>query len=153
MKKTIEQLEANGEKLPRGRERRGRISNEMISSAIKGSLGNVAFIARKLGCTRMTVWRRLNTSPELKEQFDEENETMLDNAENELISLMNPSVNEDPRSRLEALKFYLNSKGKKRGYGSQSVDMTLSAGADKPIQPVIVFGDADRKAPDEHAEG
>ena len=151
MKKTREQLEANGEKLPRGRARRGHISNAAISAAIQGSLGNVAYIARRLGCTRMTVWRRLSASPELKQQFDEENETMLDNAENELISLMNPSVNEDPRSRLEALKFYLNSKGKKRGYGSQSVDMNLSAG-DKPIQPLIVFGDAGKKAPNEPAE-
>lgn len=152
MKKTPEQLEANGEKLPRGRARRGRISNASISKAIQGSLGNVAFIARRLGCTRMTVWRRLSASPELKQQFDEENETMLDNAENELISLMNPSVNEDPRSRFEALKFYLNSKGKKRGYGSQSVDMNLSAG-DKPIQPVIVFGEAGGEGSNEPAEG
>lgn len=149
MKKTPEQLESNGEKLPRGRARRGRISNEAFAKAIKGSLGNVSFIARRLGCTRMTVWRRVNSSAELKELFDEENETMLDNAENELLSLMNPNVNEDPRSRLEALKFYLNSKGKVRGYGSQAIDMSVSAGPGKPAPPIIVFGDSDTKKKDE----
>ncbi len=126
------------ETLLHARARRGHLSEETISAAISGSLGNVAFIARRLGVSRMTIWRRISSSERLKELFDEENETMLDNAENELLSLMNPSVNEDPRSRLDALKYYLDCKGKHRGYGRQPIDVNLGVNQ-TPIVPVLTF--------------
>ena len=123
--------------------RRGHLKNEVIAAAIKGSLGNVSWIAKKLGVSRCTIWRRISSSAELKELFDEETLTMLDNAENELISLMNPSINEDPRSRLEAIKFYLNCRGAERGY-NRNMGVNLTTGAErKPIQPVIVFESPD----------
>lgn len=123
--------------------RRGHLKDEVIAGAIKGSLGNVSWIARKLGVSRSTIWRRINSSSELKELFDEETLTMLDNAENELISLMNPSINEDPRSRLEAIKFYLNCRGVERGY-SRNTGINLTTGSErKPVQPVIVFESPD----------
>lgn len=116
------------------------MSEDVIAAAITGSLGNVAFIARRLGVSRMTIWRRIQGSERLKELFDEENETMLDNAENELLSIMNPSVNEDPRSRLDALKYYLDCKGKHRGYGRQPIDVNLGVNQ-TPIMPVLTFAD------------
>ena len=128
------------EMLPRARARRGHMSEDVIAAAITGSLGNVAFIARRLGVSRMTIWRRIQGSERLKELFDEENETMLDNAENELLSIMNPSVNEDPRSRLDALKYYLDCKGKHRGYGRQPIDVNLGVNQ-TPIMPVLTFAD------------
>lgn len=122
-----------------GAKRRGHLKNEVIASAIVGSLGNVSWIAKTLGVSRTTVWRRINASKELKALFDEETLTMLDNAENELISLMNPSINEDPRSRLEAIKFYLNCRGSARGY-CKNTSMNITTGTDrKPVVPVIVF--------------
>ena len=126
------------ETLPHARARRGHMSEDVIAAAISGSLGNVAFIARRLGVSRMTIWRRISSSERLKELFDEENETMLDNAENELLSLMNPAVNEDPRSRLDALKYYLDCKGKHRGYGRQPIDVNLGVNQ-TPIMPVLTF--------------
>lgn len=125
--------------LSRAPARRGHLKNEVIAAAIKGSLGNVSWIAKKLGVNRTTVWRRITASEELKNLFDEETLTMLDNAENELISLMNPSINEDPRSRLEAIKFYLNCRGAERGYNKNS-SVNLTTGREKkPIVPVIIF--------------
>ena len=132
------------ETLPRVRARRGHMSDDVIATAISGSLGNVAFIARRLGVSRMTVWRRISSSERLKELFDEENETMLDNAENELLSLMNPSVNEDPRSRLDALKYYLDCKGKHRGYGRQPIDVNLGVNQ-APIVPVLTFAGSEEQ--------
>lgn len=131
-----------------GAKRRGHLKNEVIASAIIGSLGNVSWIAKKLGVSRTTVWRRINASKELKALFDEETLTMLDNAENELISLMNPSINEDPRSRLEAIKFYLNCRGADRGYSRNSA-LNITTGEDrKPVVPVIVFESSDGEGKD-----
>lgn len=133
-------MSAISKKLHRARPRRGRLSEKAIEDAIKGSLGNVSFIARRLEVTRQTVWRRISGSEKLKTLFDEENESLLDNAENELVNFMNPSVTEDPRTRLEALKYYLDHKGKKRGYGRQGMDVNLTTGEDEsPIQPIINF--------------
>jgi hypothetical protein len=127
-------------KLPLARPRRGRLSEKSIENAIKGSLGNVSFIARRLEVTRQIVWRRITGSERLKTLFDEENESMLDNAENELVNVMNPSANEDPRTRLEAVKYYLDHKGKKRGYGRQGMDVNVTTGEDEaPVQPIINF--------------
>ena len=142
------------EMLPHARARRGHMSEDVIAAAISGSLGNVAFIARRLGVSRMTIWRRISSSERLKELFDEENETMLDNAENELLSLMNPSVNEDPRSRLDALKYYLDCKGKRRGYGRQPIDVNLGV-SQTPIMPVLTFAGSEEQIIDaetNHAE-
>ncbi len=114
-----------------------RLSDATIAKAIKGSLGNVAYIARKLQTSRMTIYRRLNASAKLKELYDEENETTLDNIENELMTLMNPATNDDPRVRLEAIKFYMDRKGRSRGYGTH-LDVETKA-AQEPPKPVIRF--------------
>lgn len=143
---------ARGKVRKTDKRRRGHLKNSTIIEAIRGSLGNMSYIARKLGVTRMTIYTRIKKSPELKEAYDEENETMLDNAENEIITLMNPSVNEDPRSRFEALKFYLDCKGKKRGYGRQSLDMNFSeneSGERKPLRPILIFKESDRDKKEE----
>lgn len=122
--------------------RRGVVSDKAIREAIRGSLGNMTTVARRLGVSRMTVWRRLQASEELRELYDEENETLLDRAENELAQLMDPRANEDERIRLEALKYYLDCKGKARGYGRRPSDGGID-GTEcvKAVQPVIVFED------------
>ncbi len=119
-------------------ERRGHLDDETIAKAIVGSLGNVAFIARTLEVSRVTVWRRIKQSQMLKDVYHEENETMLDNAENELRNLMNPQANADPRSRLNALTYYLDAKGKSRGYGKQRINVGVDL---EPLQPVLNFTD------------
>ena len=55
----------------KGKERRSRISDALVEKAIKGSYGNISFIARRIGVSRMTVYRRIDSSPKLLELFDE----------------------------------------------------------------------------------
>ena len=120
----------------KGKERRSRISDALVEKAIKGSFGNVSFIARRLGVARMTVYRRIYASPKLLELFEEETQTLVDNAENELMALMNPATNEDPRTRLEAVKFFLDRRGKSRGWGAQQ-EVAISHASS--VRPVIRF--------------
>ena len=120
----------------KGKERRSRISDALVEKAIKGSFGNVSFIARRLGVARMTVYRRIYASPKLLELFEEETQTLVDNAENELMALMNPATNEDARTRLEAVKFFLDRRGKSRGWGTQQ-EVSISHASS--VRPVIRF--------------
>ena len=120
----------------KGKERRSRISDALVEKAIKGSYGNVSFIARRPGVARMTVYRRIYASPKLLELFEEETQTLVDNAENELMALMNPATNEDPRTRLEAVKFFLDRRGKSRGWGAQQ-EVAISHASS--LRPVIRF--------------
>ena len=120
----------------KAKERRSRISDALVEKAIKGSYGNVSFIARRLGVARMTVYRRIYASPKLLELFEEETQTLVDNAENELMALMNPATNEDARTRLEAVKFFLDRRGKSRGWGAQQ-EVAISHASS--VRPVIRF--------------
>ena len=120
----------------KGKERRSRISDALVEKAIKGSYGNISFIARRIGVSRMTVYRRIYASPKLLELFEEETQTLVDNAENELMALMNPATNEDARTRLEAVKFFLDRRGKSRGWGAQQ-EVSISHASS--VRPVIRF--------------
>ena len=133
MKKQKNSRERKEEK---GKERRSRISDALVEKAIKGSYGNVSFIARRIGVSRMTVYRRIYASPKLLELFEEETQTLVDNAENELMALMNPATNEDARTRLEAVKFFLDRRGKSRGWGAQQ-EVAISHASS--VRPVIRF--------------
>ena len=84
----------------------------------------------------MTVYRRIYASPKLLELFEEETQTLVDNAENELMALMNPATNEDARTRLEAVKFFLDRRGKSRGWGTQQ-EVSISHASS--VRPVIRF--------------
>ena len=120
----------------KGKERRSRISDALVEKAIKGSYGNISFIARRIGVSRMTVYRRIYASPKLLELFEEETQTLVDNAESELMALMNPATNEDARTRLEAVKFFLDRRGKSRGWGTQQ-EVAISHASS--VRPVIRF--------------
>ena len=120
----------------KGKERRSRISDALVEKAIKGSYGNISFIARRIGVSRMTVYRRIYASTKLLELFEEETQTLVDNAENELMALMNPATNEDARTRLEAVKFFLDRRGKSRGWGTQQ-EVSISHASS--VRPVIRF--------------
>ena len=120
----------------KGKRRRPRVSDALVEKAVKGSYGNVSFIARRLGVSRMTVYRRIYASPKLMEAFEEETQSLMDNAENELMAIMNPATNEGVRTRLEAVKFFLDRKGKSRGWGAQQ-EVSLAQAVS--VRPVIRF--------------
>lgn len=96
-------------------------SNEQIIDALEKTGGNQAAAARALDCSRNTIRNRINSSEEVKEAYDSVNEANLDRAENELMELVQSGD-------FKAIKFYLRTKGRKRGYGDK---MDITTDGDK----------------------
>lgn len=71
--------------------------------------GNIASVARSLGCTRQTIYNHIKKHPTLQQALDDARQTMLDNAESVLY---NKVVTGDTT----ALIFFLKTQGKSRGY-------------------------------------
>lgn len=76
---------------------------------VEPTKGNIAHIARQLGCNRSTIWNRCNESPTLMQALQDAREAMLDNAE----SMLYKKVLEG--STIELL-FFLKTQGRNRGY-------------------------------------
>jgi hypothetical protein len=60
-------------------------------------------------CTRQTVYNYLKRHPELREVLEESREASIDQAESQLLDAVE-------RGDINAIKFYLETKGKLRGY-------------------------------------
>ncbi|MFH5805429.1 helix-turn-helix domain-containing protein [Alienimonas sp. DA493] len=107
----------------KGRPERFRVSQ--VAGAIQAAGGVLTDAAEALGCSRSTVYEYLNRYPELRAVYDDCNEASLDVAESGLAAFINGALPGgdgepqavDPRLRLDAIKFYLRTKGKARGYG------------------------------------
>ena len=88
--------------------------------------------AKALGTTQGTLRDRLNRNPELRKRFEEIEDARIDKAERKLDDKINDGD-------FRAIKFFLETKGRRRGYGKQveitggttnktlniNVDMTL----------------------------
>lgn len=83
-----------------------------IADAIRGSLGILAIAAKRLGITRMGLWKRIAASPHLQEVRDEENERLGDLAESKLVALIE---REDPHS----IQFALRTRYGRRGWSEK----------------------------------
>lgn len=81
---------------------------EMIE-AIKGSGGLVSVVARRLGCSRATVYRYCDRYPSVREALEDEREVLLDAAEKGLFDAVEGG-------ELDAIMFALRTLGKYRGY-------------------------------------
>lgn len=105
-------------------------SDKQIIDALEKTHGNQAAAARALECSRNTIRNRINSSEDVKEAYDSVNEANLDKAENELMDLVRSGD-------FRAIKFYLRTKGRKRGYGDR-LDLT-SKGDKLPTLQVEVM--------------
>lgn len=76
---------------------------------VEPNKGNVAAIARHLGCNRSTVWNRCNESPTLMAALEDARQGMLDNAESVLYKKV---LDGD----MTAVIFFLKTQGRNRGY-------------------------------------
>ena len=77
--------------------------------AIQESNGILAMAARKLQCSRTTVYRYIQNYPTVKDAYDEANETNIDFVEGKLMeNIRNGNVT--------AQIFFLKTKAKHRGY-------------------------------------
>lgn len=82
---------------------------EQVIQAIKGTGGIKVAIARRLGVSRWTVDNYIERWVTVKDAYLEECEAITDMAETNLIQ-------EIKDRNFQAIKFYLQTKGKDRGY-------------------------------------
>lgn len=92
-------------------------TDKQIINALEKTGGNISAAARSLGASRATLHNRINTVKDVKKAYDSVNESNLDLAENELIELVK---DKDHKDHFGALKFYLRTKGRTRGFGDRS---------------------------------
>ena len=86
-----------------------RLTKAKFKAALEGSGGVQAVIAQKCGVDRSTISRYLDKHPDMKILQEAEMEKILGVAENKLHALINDK-------NIKAIKFFLETKGKKRGY-------------------------------------
>ena len=86
---------------------------EQVVNATKGSGGFVTEIARRLGCSRSTIYRYKANHKEVAEAIFEEKEHLLDTAESALLQQVNSG-------NITAIIFYLKTQGYHRAYGDRS---------------------------------
>lgn len=97
------------------------ISNEKIAEALKISHGNLRQAAELLGCSRQTVWKRVNQVEELAQIVHDEREGLKDIAEDALYTAVE---NGEPW----AIQFCLKGVGKDRGHNEKIQQEVTGAG-------------------------
>lgn len=86
-----------------------KFTANQIIDALREKHGNLSAAARYLGCDRHTVTRYINTYPTVQAVADEERETLIDFAENQLFKQVQDG-------NITAIIFTLKTIGKHRGY-------------------------------------
>ena len=88
---------------------REKFTATQIIKALREKHGNLSAAARYLGCDRHTVSRYIALYPSVKAVADEERETLIDFAENQLFQQVKDG-------NITAIIFTLKTIGKQRGY-------------------------------------
>lgn len=96
------------------------MTKKQIIQAIKEANGVITVAAKSLDCTRQAIYKRMKKDDDIVEAREQAREGMLDTAENQLHDLI---TNPDHKDHYKALRYYLSTQGKKRGYGD-SMDIT-----------------------------
>ena len=105
-----------------------KVTVGLFKKAAIGSGGILAQIAKKCQVERQTVYNFLAKHPELQSELDAAREATVDMAEAALITKVN-------EKDMGAIKFFLNTMGKKRGYiEAQEVHNTFN-----PKEVVVTF--------------
>ena len=97
--------------------------------ALREKHGNLSAAARFLGCSRNTISRYIDTYSTVQAVADEERETLIDFAENQLFKQVQDG-------NITAIIFTLKTIGKHRGY----VERQEVTGAESgPIELVVTY--------------
>lgn len=97
-------------------------AKETFLKAYEANLGNVSDAARKAGIERTTYYKWIEADKEFKDKCDTVIETQKDFAESMLMRLIRDGDS-------GAVRFYLSTKGRDRGYGDR-VEVTGAEGKD-----------------------
>jgi predicted transcriptional regulator len=86
-----------------------KYTTAQMIEALREKHGNLSAAARFLGCSRNTISRYIKIYPTVKAVADEERETLIDFAENQLFKQVQ-------EGNITAIIFTLKTIGKHRGY-------------------------------------
>ena len=86
-----------------------KYTTAQMIEALREKHGNLSAAARFLNCSRDTIRRYISTYPTVKAVADEERETLIDFAENQLFQQVKDG-------NITAIIFTLKTIGKHRGY-------------------------------------
>ena len=107
-----------------------RFTTEQFLKAIPQTGGVIASIAKEVGCERHTASKYINDNAKIQQAYIDETETTLDLAEHGLHKLIQ-------QGDFQAIKFYLSTKGKGRGYReARDVDVTTDGKAITSIRVI-----------------
>lgn len=110
-------------------------TDKQIIDALEKCEGNISAAARALGASRTTVHNRISNSEKVKKEYDSVNEANLDRAENELMGLVKDKKHKD---HFQALKFYLRTKGRERGF-NERLELEHSGGLEvRKIERTVI---------------
>ena len=121
-------LRRSRERVKRGQRPEDRYSLEQLEKALIAGDGHISKAAKRLKCKASTVRKYLERYPELEDLRDEIDEATLDLAESGMKGHLKSK-------NLDAIKYYLERKGKGRGYVKQT---EVAGVGDKPISLTIV---------------
>ena len=107
-----------------------RLTNEKIIKALRESRGLVAVAARKLGCSRKTIYDRMAKSSEIREALEEAREFTTDVAEAALFRAIE-------QGEAWAVCFYLKTQGKGRGYVERQ-EVEHSGRVEGPVLNIVL---------------
>jgi hypothetical protein len=98
------------------------VTIEQALKAVKGSKGFITNVAKRLKCSRPTVYKLLEQYPELKSAISDERESQKDHVEIQLFKQID-------QGNIAAIIFYLKTQAKDRGYIERQ-ELTGADGAD-----------------------
>jgi len=111
--------------------------NRMLS-ALAESLGNVSTACKSAGISRQSHYRWLKDDTDYTEAVLEQSDVALDIAEQRLMELIE-------EGSMRAIIFFLETKGKHRGYSKKIEYQDKSHGIKASGSPIITFGDTTHK--------
>lgn len=106
------------------RRRQQKVSDRQIEAALLKAGGIVLYAAETLGIHRNTIHLRMNSNPKLRQIVNDVIEDNLDRCEKWIATYI---IEGDK----DMIRFYLNNKGKARGY-SPRVDLGINPTAETP---------------------
>ena len=106
-----------------------RYTKKEVLAACEGCMGICASVQRKLKISRRAFYNYRQRWPEVEEAIEEEQHKGLDFAESKLLELIKAGD-------FKAISFYLERKGRDRGWGAQQ---QINLQGNTPVQPLICF--------------
>ena len=113
------------------------IKEKDLLAAIEGSRGIKSTVAARIHCGWHTVERAINNSERAREAMSDEEEMTLDFVEGKAISKINDGDG-------AMIRFYLATKGKKRGY---TYEERLEGDEDDDNEPLSIICDGEEVDP------